>query len=81
MVQRKLNGESRPALRVRNGTLKFFYKPKKILGNRKLLNRLDALGVAIWYMDDGHINIRKSKEGKIHGFYIKIATCLPKEEV
>ena len=58
-----------------------FYKPKKILGNRKLLNRLDALGVAIWYMDDGHINIRKSKEGKIHGFYIKIATCLPKEEV
>lgn len=32
-------------------------------------------------MDDGHINIRKSKEGKIHGFYIKIATCLPKEEV
>ena len=58
-----------------------FYKPKKILGNRKLLNRLDALGVAIWYMDDGHINIRKSKEGKIHGFYIKIATCIPKEEV
>ena len=58
-----------------------FYKPKKILGNRKLLNRLDALGVAIWYMDDGHINIRKSKEGKIHGFYIKLATCLPKEEV
>lgn len=32
-------------------------------------------------MDDGHINIRKSKEGKIHGFYIKIATCLPKSEV
>lgn len=58
-----------------------FYKNKKIIGNRKLLNRLDALGLAIWYMDDGHINIRKSKNGKIHGFYIRISTCEPKEEV
>jgi hypothetical protein len=32
-------------------------------------------------MDDGHINIRKSKSGKVHGFYIKISTCEPKEEV
>lgn len=58
---------------------RIFYKPKKIIGNRKLLNRLDARGIAIWYMDDGHINIRKTN-GKIHGFYIKIATCLSKEE-
>lgn len=56
-----------------------FYKPKKIIGNRKLLNRLNALGVAIWYMDDGHINIRKTGD-KIHGFYIKISTCEPKEQ-
>lgn len=56
------------------------YKDKKIIGNRKLLNRLDALGIAIWYMDDGHINIRKTK-GKVHGFYIKISICEPKEEV
>lgn len=58
---------------------KVFYKPKKVLGNRKLLNRLDARGIAIWYMDDGHINIRKTNK-RIHGFYIKIATCLSKEE-
>ena len=58
-----------------------FYKPTKILGNRKLLNRLDAKGIAIWYMDDGHINIRKNKEGRPMGFYIKIATCLPKTEL
>lgn len=57
-----------------------FYKDKKTIGNRKLLNRLDARGIAIWYMDDGHINIRKSK-GKIHGFYIKISICEPKEEI
>ena len=58
---------------------RIIYKPKKNYSNRKLLNRLDALGLAIWYMDDGHINIRKTKD-KIHGFYIKIATCLSKEE-
>lgn len=58
-----------------------FYKPTKIIGNRKLLNRLDAKGVAIWYMDDGHINIRKDKDGRVMGFYIKIATCIPKEEL
>ena len=60
---------------------RIFYKPKKVLGNRKLLNRLDAKGVAIWYMDDGHINIRKDKNGRPMGFYIKIATCLPKNEL
>lgn len=57
-----------------------FYRPKKILGNRKLLNRLSAQEIAIWYMNDGCINIRKSKN-KIHGFYIRIATCLPEKEL
>lgn len=60
---------------------RIFYKPKKVLGNRKLLNRLDARGIAIWYMDDGHINIRKDKDGRPMGLYIKIATCLPKNEL
>lgn len=60
---------------------RIFYKPKKVLGNRKLLNRLDDRGIAIWYMDDGHINIRKNKDGRPMGFYIKIATCLPKNEL
>ena len=57
------------------------YKNKKIIGNRKLLNRLGAKELAIWYMDDGHINIRKDKSGRPMGFYIKISTCEPKEEV
>lgn len=56
------------------------YKHKKIIGNRKLLNRLSPKEIAIWYMDDGHINIRKNK-GKPCGFYIKLSTCEPKEEV
>lgn len=57
-----------------------FYKPHKIIANRKMLNRLDALGVAIWYMDDGCLNIRKT-QNKIHGFYIRIATCVPKQDL
>ena len=56
------------------------YKGKKIVGNRKLLNRLSAQEIAIWYMDDGHINIRIN-HGKPCGFYIKISTCEPKSEV
>ena len=56
------------------------YKDKKIIGNRKLLNRLSAQEIAIWYMDDGHINIRVN-HGKPCGFYIKISTCEPKSEV
>lgn len=58
-----------------------FYKPVKNIANRKLLNRLDAKGIAIWYMDDGHINIRKDKDGRPIGFYIKIATCIPKTQL
>ena len=57
-----------------------FYKGKKIIGNRKLLNRLSPQEIAIWYMDDGCINIRKNKERPC-GFYIRISTCEPKEEV
>lgn len=57
------------------------YKSKKIIGNRKLLNRLSAKEIAIWYMDDGHLNIRKDKNGRPMGFYIKISTCEPKEEI
>lgn len=56
------------------------YKNGKKTFTRKLLNRLDARGVAIWFMDDGHINIRKNK-GRPCGFYIRISTCEPKEEV
>lgn len=58
-----------------------FYKGKKIIGNRKLLNRLSAREIAIWYMDDGCINIRKNKDKKPIGFYIRISICEPKQEV
>lgn len=56
------------------------YKETKIIGNRKLLNRLGAKEIAILYMDDGHINFRKINN-KIIGFYIKISLCLPEKEI
>lgn len=59
---------------------RIYYKPKKDIANRRMLNRLNSLGIAIWYMDDGHINIHYKKGTKeIKGFVIKIATCTSKE--
>lgn len=60
---------------------RIIYKPKKIYANRKLLNRLSPLELAIWYMDDGHINIRRDKDKRPMGFYIKISTCIPKQDI
>lgn len=57
-----------------------FYKKTKVIANRKMLNRLDSLGLAIWYMDDGHISFKKIKDKNV-GLYIKIALCLPKSEI
>jgi hypothetical protein len=59
---------------------KIVYKETKIIGNRKLLNRLGAREIAILYMDEGHINFRKVNN-KIIGFYIKISLCLPEKEI
>ena len=57
------------------------YIPKKKI-TRNLLNRLDARGIAIWYMDDGHININESvQRGNSVQKTIKIATCLNEEDV
>lgn len=53
-----------------------FYKTKhKNIANRKMLNRLDAKGLAIWFMDDGCLNHRKD-----FSVYARIATCLSKED-
>lgn len=57
---------------------KIMYKPVK--NYSKLINRIDEKGLAIWYMDDGHFNNRKYSDGTYHGYYIRISTCLPKEQ-
>lgn len=44
---------------------RILYKPKKDYYNRKLLNRLEAIHIAIWYMDDGGL-AQKKKNGIIY---------------
>ena len=51
------------------------YAPKKTI-TRKLLEWLNPLGLAIWYMDDGCINVNTSKQRSSIQHTIKIATCV-----
>ena len=55
------------------------YIPKKTI-TRRLLNWLDELGLAIWYMDDGFININESEQR--HGSVqrnVRISTCVDEQ--
>jgi len=54
------------------------YLPKKTL-SRNLLNWLNTQGLAIWYMDDGHINVNTSKQRTTIQHTIKFATCVKLE--
>lgn len=56
------------------------YTPKKTF-TRKLLNWLDSQGLAIWYMDDGCINVNTSKQRTNTQHTIKIATCVDEPTV
>lgn len=51
------------------------YIPKKTI-TRRLLNWLNPLGIAVWYMDDGCINVNTSKQRSSIQHTIKIATCV-----
>lgn len=51
------------------------YAPKKHI-TRRLLNWLTPIGLAIWYMDDGCINVNTSKQRSSIQHTIKIATCV-----
>ena len=53
-----------------------YYKTQhKNIANRQMLNRLDARGLAIWFMDDGCLNHRKD-----FSLYARIATCMSKAD-
>ena len=51
------------------------YNPKKII-SKSLLKWLDEQGLAIWYMDDGHINVNTSLQRSSIQHTVKIATCV-----
>lgn len=46
---------------------------------RKLLNRLTAQGLAIWFMDDGAL-LRRKYKGQYKGFYLRISTYCSSDE-
>lgn len=86
------NGEKRSSYVCRinvnpfiNVLRRVIYKDGKKQFSRKLLNRVTDLGLAIWYMDDGSLNFKKhtNKDGSkvIHGLFLRISMCLPKETV
>lgn len=56
------------------------YIPNKTI-SRNLLNWLNPLGIAIWYMDDGCINVNTSAQRSSIQHTIKIATCVNEETV
>ena len=43
-----------------------------------MLNRLNALGIAIWYMDDGGLS-QKKRNGVVHANELMLNTGLSKE--
>lgn len=45
---------------------------------RKLLNRINAQGLAIWWMDDGNRNVQY-RDGKIKYIMYRLYTCLDKD--
>lgn len=55
------------------------YKDKKNIANKRLLNKLTPLGLAIWYMDDGGLS-QKKRNGKVHANELFLNTHLTKEE-
>lgn len=56
------------------------YTPKKTI-TRNLLNWLDRRGIAIWYMDDGCINVNTSKQRTSICHRIRISTCVDENTV
>ena len=55
------------------------YSPTKKIADRKILNKLTPLGIAIWYMDDGGLS-KKRENGVIVANELMINTHLTKEE-
>ena len=58
---------------------RILYGKSKNIANRKILNKLTPLGLAIWYMDDGGL-AQKKRNGKVHANDLILNTMLSKED-
>lgn len=59
---------------------KYIYTPYKNIANVKYLNKFNALGLCIWYLDDGGLAQVKDKNGKVKSNTLMLNTMLSKEE-
>lgn len=59
---------------------RYMYTPKKNIAQRKQLNKLNALGLYIWYLDDGGISKVKDEHGNVKANVLMLNTMLEKEE-
>jgi hypothetical protein len=71
-----LETRARPIYRILR---KLIYKNGVKTVSIKLLNYLDALGLAIWYQDDGSLTAKK-RGGKIHAYDLTLNTYLSKSQ-
>ena len=61
---------------------RFLYKGGKKEISPKVIRRLNTLGLAILYLDDGSLNIQKSKDKKrINGIHVRLHLSIPKHQV
>lgn len=58
---------------------KLLYHPSKQIGNKKILRKVETLGIFIWYLDDGSLTKYKER-GKVVGNNLMINTYTSKEE-
>jgi hypothetical protein len=72
----KIETRDHPRLRAIH---KWFYSGGKKRFSRQILNYLTPLGIAIWYMDDGSLSLKK-RDGKVHGREIHLNTYCSLEE-
>lgn len=59
---------------------KWCYPNGKKYLSKKILNMLSPEGLAIWWMDDGHLHHNVNKEGRISSVHGSLSTYCSKEE-
>lgn len=59
---------------------RYMYTPYKNIANVKQLNKLNELGLCIWYLDDGGLSQAKDKNGKVKSNTLMLNTMLSKED-
>lgn len=83
---RERKGNYNTSYRIRKGDKYFRIIRKMLYKNNiktyslKVLNKLTDHSIAIWFMDDGSLSLRKNEIGKIKSCQFKLSTCTSIEQ-